>query len=1850
MTFLKRLSKLIKFIFKEDAMQKILTTCFCFFLFSFVNLFSENEDPLSHLEGLSETVELTDGLPSNIVNNSVSAISGEYIDHSVDVVLHGPRPLVFGRTYSNFISNGSLSKSWNNNHYSFIYSYEGFYKQRDVSKMLFRMPQGSNYMYKKEKHRGALYNLIVPKGLTNGPNENGARTNIKNTIIHFDDKKEFIVTREGDGSVKNYLRGNDVNKHVARYIIASDENPRNHVLEYQNNGNIIRSKSSLTGLVYATINMKLHPDFMKNPIKYLTTSDGRKIVYKYLKHKYKITYDDPTPGPNGAQGGKSTEKYECFYLKEVEKPHAPSEKYEYTQRDSDKLLNITCKRLPDSRYLRNAYYKKGKNELGGPVGAPDLGSHDYRMNRVKKQMAPVGEDDKPVTVYRFDYRADIKKHGKLEEVRKGHTDVYDAYWHKTIYSYDKYHRLAQIAKNKGAYPSKYARYSSERFFWGKDENADNLVTKYLINPQDERIHHGFNFRYDGKGNTLVKELFGQLTGRSELNIPLNDSYLPVDTGYERETITYTYSNDKFNLMLSETNSDGKTVAYHYYPNTDILFSKFIQYDGAIRLREFYYYDQDRNLTKKISDDGQSSNDNDLGGATRRLITYYFPQNKIPYGLNARVDEMYYDFDAGQEILLNRVENTYSAQGHLLEQKTFDAKGRLAFVVTNAYDAHGNVIREVNPLGEITTKEYDKNDNLIARRGPHPDYSVIYTYDYSNRLIKQEEIHSDGIRLVQTCRYNYLNQKIATKDHFGNETLYFYNDVGQLKSKQFPTVPGSNNRKVNPEIKMRYDIGGTLTCLKNTSGNEIHCVNNIRGKPISVTYEDGNQEKMFYRLDGELVQKIEQNGSSVIYTVDPIGRRINEELIGSDGQFVNGTRRTYNAFSLLSEDSSDGTIVDYTYNGAGRLVKTHKNQVLIQEVFYDSLGRVNRLHDYYDTDNYRVTVKDYDLLNRPLEERIESSDGTLLHHQVFGYDCLGNKTLIQIGDQATHTSYNSAGKPTKIVDAMGNVTHIHYNYQASDEFGQRVLEVTTVDPLGIQTIQRYDALNRLARTSRKNSLSELLSDQTLLYDLSDNCVCVIDHCIYEARIEKSISTVSVYDVCSRLIKLIEADGTSEQKSTSYRFNAIGQKVAKIKSDGIELLYDYDNVGRIKEFTSSDNSIKYLYSYDIAGNLVSVIDAIDHTENRRVYNGFGQLTEETLNNGLAVQFRSDLFDRFTAVTLPDRTEIRYVYDPAYLKEVHRIVDDQLIYSQSNTDYTVSGLIKREMRPGKVGQQTYDYDRRDRIQSIQVGSFHQTIPTDGFDAAGNLKKYDTNEKASAFTYDDLYQITSEDGLSNHSYAYDSLSNRRIKDKEKQEVNNLNQLLPNEKTSFTYDVNGNLTEMHSADETVFYGYDALDRLVRSERNGLEVAYRYDSFNRRVSKKIGDRAEILYFYQDVEEIGSWSDDRIVELKVLNQGNRKSVAIELDAVPYVPVQDLFGHVVKLYDLDGNLQESYSYSVFGEMIKDSREAVGSPESTESTDSSVKSPWLYSNRRFDSETGLIVFNLRYYDPRIGRWISPDPAGFGDGPNLYAHVHNNTLKYYDLLGLFASEHNFSFTSTLNSAINWTSSQIFFLPSLLITPNFGEKSGYYEMNDGINSKDEKNIDFKRSDNRAIMFCNGICTDQKSFNGGMSRTAMLANHYVVGHFDKTHGFLVDSLEYFFRQFLGFTTQAEKQLRHSIMKVLDKSPDADLLIVAHSRGCVDVRNVLRSLPNEIRQRIDVLAVAPGGYIDKYLCRSVIHLVSKGDPIPWIDFFGRRRCKDTIVELDPHPNSFRFFDHSYTSPTYTNSVKYYTNRSLQNGML
>ena len=54
-------------------------------------------------------------------------------------------------------------------------------------------------------------------------------------------------------------------------------------------------------------------------------------------------------------------------------------------------------------------------------------------------------------------------------------------------------------------------------------------------------------------------------------------------------------------------------------------------------------------------------------------------------------------------------------------------------------------------------------------------------------------------------------------------------------------------------------------------------------------------------------------------------------------------------------------------------------------------------------------------------------------------------------------------------------------------------------------------------------------------------------------------------------------------------------------------------------------------------------------------------------------------------------------------------------------------------------------------------------------------------------------------------------------------------------------------------------------------------------------------------------------------------------------------------------------------------------------------------FDDGARLYCFNARWYDPERGRWMSKDPMGYFDNPNLYQFVMNDPLSFTDPTGRF-------------------------------------------------------------------------------------------------------------------------------------------------------------------------------------------------------------------------------------------------------------
>jgi RHS repeat-associated protein len=60
------------------------------------------------------------------------------------------------------------------------------------------------------------------------------------------------------------------------------------------------------------------------------------------------------------------------------------------------------------------------------------------------------------------------------------------------------------------------------------------------------------------------------------------------------------------------------------------------------------------------------------------------------------------------------------------------------------------------------------------------------------------------------------------------------------------------------------------------------------------------------------------------------------------------------------------------------------------------------------------------------------------------------------------------------------------------------------------------------------------------------------------------------------------------------------------------------------------------------------------------------------------------------------------------------------------------------------------------------------------------------------------------------------------------------------------------------------------------------------------------------------------------------------------------------------------------------------------------YRFSSEYFDTETGLVYYNYRYYSLELGRWLSRDPIAERGSFNLYEMVENDSINRWDYLGL--------------------------------------------------------------------------------------------------------------------------------------------------------------------------------------------------------------------------------------------------------------
>lgn len=1483
-----------------------------------------------------------EGEPSAVVAGSVNMITGNYFDASVDMAVPGAEPIVMERRYT-----GPESK----------------FKQKDI----FRSVWVLNNLGVIERHH------------------KNSDKNSESDTFYVEDSTGFggAYVRQGDVFRVSWLQLRYGVTNAGAGLISGKTNVRNHRLELAQDtaypflfeGRVFTGSGGLQ--IYKKLRGGCHPDLYDlsmeykpsgNYIKHCYDESGRPLSIQSLNKfdqpiaKVDIEYSDHDGNTTvKAAGGEKTVVYtyekhrDRSMLMKVQR-QGWTESYKYTS-----WGGLLRKDTPNRHFREIEYYSKGNNSVGDANIV--LPKHDPSLRKVKLLKAPVGTDATPIITHRFFYAG-------------GASGVYDALGHKTDYAYDESKRLTDIIKYHGSEP-----HSLEKFYWKK--NGDLLSRTFAAwNGPTQCCRH---LNYDGNGNVISEDLYGNLTGRNQSPVVVDADGTPQKNGCETYAKCYIHSNDGFNLLQLETDGRRKLL-YSYYPQTELVKTRYLlSADDQIRLRQFFVYDHSGCLIAEVTDNGTSLNHDDQTNVTERRVKRIQTRTIFPVGYPEVIEENAFDYQLNVERRVHKTVNHYSSKGYLIQQDHYGSDGIFAYSLFWEYGKRGYIKKEINAIGEVTTFEHDAYGNKISEQGPNPDLMHRYTYDFSNRLIKEEDVYTNGIILAKSHRYDYLGQRIATTDIYGNETSFFYDEHGNVVEVRNPFVFDENQQVASPIVKCAYDVMGHPVLTIDPKGLSTAQTFNIRGQPLTVTHPDGTCEKNFYTFDGFLETSIAANGVTTVNQVDYQGRVICQEVTSPGGILLSKKRSTYDAFHLTSETDALGNVTNYTYDYAGRLeTVVHGNSKI--SIQYDPLGRIAKRLDHSSENEYTIHAYTYDLLGRTVEERKEDSSGNVQALVRYGYDIYGNRNEVrhygQAGESITRIVFNAYHEPEIVTDPEGHVTRTIFHYYYLNALNQYVKAQEVIDPIGNSKFIECDAIGWVASVNYKDPFGNSVRTETFRYDLAGNRT---------HSIEGDQVTALEYDNCNRLTCCTEAQGTPSQKVTRKHYNNLGQLEHLIKPDGTTLIYLYDVLGRLHSFTSSDKSFGYVYTYDANSNVVSVEDTYNHRQTVKSYDANNRMIAETLGNGLTISYAYDGQGRITKAILPDNSCADYTYDAAFLKKVVR---KDLAYTY---DFDQSARILATTMPGEAGVIRYRCDLLGRLRETDAPYFREILGS--FDDAGRLLRqtisdvYKTDNQN--FSYDALNQLLTENG---HAYTYDSHYNCISKDGISHVYNPLNQLLSDGENTYSYDSNGNLTEQVSDSETTRYAYDALDRLISVTIGTQKHVYTYDETNRRLTKQAfflqGDtwveQDQTYFLYQGINEIGAYTKEHEpIEQRILGIGKGAEIGaavfIEIQGNTYIPIHDHNGSITALLSPTGEQKEGVRYTAFGE---------------EDCYLSASNPWRFASKRTDSETGLIYFGNRYYNPKTHRWVTADPIGTAGGPNLYAYLNNNPLGQFDPLGLTAGD----------------------------------------------------------------------------------------------------------------------------------------------------------------------------------------------------------------------------------------------------------
>ncbi|WP_434675087.1 RHS repeat-associated core domain-containing protein [Pseudomonas sp. D3-10] len=896
-----------------------------------------------------------------------------------------------------------------------------------------------------------------------------------------------------------------------------------------------------------------------------------------------------------------------------------------------------------------------------------------------------------------------------------------------------------------------------------------------------------------------------------------------------------------------------------------------------------------------------------------------------------------------------------------------------------YDDAGRLVRLRDTFDLVQVELIREGERVSRIERLYPDQSrevlVSYAYDAACNLA---EVRDAGNQMQRRFSYDAGQRMVEHQLPTGLRCFY---EWALIQSQEWRVVRHWTDE--GDAYQFDYDLHAGITRISDSlqrvsirhwnSQHQIIRFSDNLGQTWLFEWNDERQLLSATDPQGGLYQFSYDDAGNLISETDPMGRSESTlwlehwalPLVDTNAAGHSWKYRYDQRGNCTAQTDPRGHITHYRYDAHGQVVEiidaTGKNKKLRWNPFgqlvehVDCSGYPTRFS--YDQRGYLQTITD------ALGERTQ-----------FSYDAQGRLLSSQLPDGRTeHYQRDTAGQLTGYTDPAGHTTLYQHNRRG--QVRQRT------DAQGRQVQFAYDSFGRLQALTNENGesyrfawdIANRLSEQQDLdgsakrydYDRLDNVAAVT---AMPAPYGTGLALIPEIPPAP-IVHRLERD-------------AVGRLIAKVTDDG-RTEYSYDPLDQLTAVTFTD----------LQGNAQTLSFA---------YDALGQLLAENSAAG-SLQHHYDELGNLIQTQLPDgRWVNRLYYGSGHLHQIN--LDGQVI-----SDFERDRLHREVLRTqGQISTRS-EYDRSGRLRTRQrrhssqpsllpaaVQKHFEYDPADNL--IGKLDQQPAAQQRQLLHYDATGRIiASQDSLhgQRETFTYDAAANLLDGPAPGAGLVVHNKLLTYQDKRYRYDAFGRMIEKRSAKRGVqHFAYDAESRLIEVRNdNGSVVKMAYDPLGRRIAKTEHDNKG----YPLGETCFTWDGMRLLQESRYNQtslylytDNTYEPLARIDGygahqkVRYYH-NDLNGLPEQLTEVDGRSVWQARFEVWGNPLQEIREPYFIEEQN----------LRYQGQYLDREIGLHYNVLRFYDPDVGRFTTPDPIGLAGGLNFYAYA-PNPIGYADPLGL--------------------------------------------------------------------------------------------------------------------------------------------------------------------------------------------------------------------------------------------------------------